>query len=76
MFRPGDYFVQCDISGRKSLRSECVRTWDGFIVRREYYETRQPLDLQRPPRAERSVPDARPENETFLNYGDVTADDL
>ncbi len=75
-WHPGDYYVQCDRSGEKVLRSQCVREWNGFIVKKEYAEPRQPLDLQRPPRTERPVQDARPVNEVELNYGDVTIDDL
>lgn len=76
MYKPGDYFVQCDRSGEKVLRSQCVREWNGWIVKKEYAEERHPLDLQRPPRAERVVNEARTENEIELNYGDVTIDDL
>lgn len=76
MYKPGDYYVQCDRSGEKVLRSECVREWNGFIVKREYAEQRHPLDLQTPPRPERAAPDARPENEKDLAYGEVTADNL
>lgn len=76
MYKPGDYFIQCDRSGEKVLRSQCVREWNGWIVKKEYAEERHPLDLQRPPRPERVVQEARPENEITLNYGDVTVDDL
>lgn len=76
VFKPGDYFVQCDRSGEKVLRSQCVREWNGFIVKREYAEQRHPLDLQRPPRTEKPVSDPRGVNEVFLNYGDVTRDDF
>lgn len=76
MYEPGDHFVICDLSGRKSLRSECVKTWDGFIVRKELADGRHPLDTQKPPMAERSVRDSRTVNDVFLEYGDVTADDL
>ena len=76
MICEGDYFVQCDYSGEKVLRSQCVRTWDNAIVKREYAEERHPLDLQRPLPAERTVREPRPLNEVHLNYGDVTIDDL
>jgi hypothetical protein len=60
-FRPGDYYVRCDRSGQKRLRSECVRQWDGLIVAREYAESRHPLDLQRPPPIERVPRETRPD---------------
>lgn len=76
MWKPGDYFVQCDRSGQKALRSECVMQWDGLIVKKEFAEERHPLDLQRPPPAEKTVVESRPVNEVELNYGNVTIDDL
>ena len=76
MWKPGDYFVQCDRSGEKVLRSQCVKEWSGLIVKKEYAESRHPLDLQKPPRPERVAQEARPVNEIELNYGDVTIDDL
>lgn len=76
MFKPGDHFVICDRSGEKVLRSECVKEWNGFIVKREYSESRHPLDFQKPPRAERAVKYTRPTNDIFLNPGDVTPNDL
>ena len=71
-----DYYVQCDRSGQKVLRSQCVKEWNGLIVKKEYAESRHPLDLQRPPRAEIVPRETRSVNEIELNYGDVTADDL
>ena len=76
MIKSGDYYVQCDRSGEKVLRSGCVKEWNGLIVKKEYAEQRHPLDLQRAPKTERPVRGARPVNEIELNYGDVTADDL
>ena len=75
MYKHGDYYVICDTSGEKVLRSECVRQWDGFLVKKEYADQRHPLDLQRPPPAERVPHETRPEStDTFLDYGDVTRD--
>lgn len=76
MFKPGDHLVICDMSGEQVYRSQCVRQWDGAIVKKEYARRRHPLDLQRSPPVERPIKDARPENDVFLEYGDVTADDL
>lgn len=76
MFKAGDHFVICDMSGEKVLRSQCVKQWDGAIVKKEYARARHPLDLQRPPPAERTPRDTRPVNDVFLEYGDVTPDDL
>lgn len=76
MYKPGDHFVICDRSGEKVLRSQCVKEWNGFIVKKEYSEARHPLDFQHPPRPERPVRETRPVNDVMLDYGDVTADDL
>jgi len=76
-YREGDYLVRCDRSGQKALRSECVKQWNGLIVKKEFAEARHPLDRQRMPPAERAVHDARPPgDDVFLNPGDVTAASL
>lgn len=75
-FRPGDYLVICDKSGRQCYRSECVKQWDGAIVKKEYAQRRHPLDLQRPPPVERAVQETRRPNDVFLDYGDVSPEDL
>lgn len=78
--RIGDYRVICDYSGFKVWASECVKTWDGYLVHRRFAgeETRRhPQDLVRG-RPERTVaPNARPEpTDTFLSVGQVTPDSL
>lgn len=76
-YREGDYLVRCDVSGQKALRSDCVKQWDGAIVIREYAEARHPLDLQRPPPVEKVPSETRPDTDpVYLDYGDVTPDDL
>jgi len=71
-----DHYVQCDLSGEKVLRSKCVKMWDNTIVKREYAESRHPLDLQKRVRPEQQITDTRPTVESYLSYGDVTKDDL
>jgi hypothetical protein len=75
-FRPGDHLVICDKSGEQCYRSECVKQWDGAIVKREYAQSRHPLDNQRPPPAERAPRETRTAADVFLEYGDVTPDQL
>lgn len=75
-FKPGDYLVICDRSGEKAFRSECVKEWNGLIVKREYAEQRHPLDLQRPQRKEWIPRDTRPPNDKEVAWGEVTRDDL
>lgn len=74
--KPGDHTVICDRSGLKSLRSECVKEWNGLLVRKEFAEKRHPLDHPPPVQRDRPVKDARPEKVYFLDFGDVTEDDL
>lgn len=76
-YREGDYLVICAHSGQKALRSQCVKQWNGHIVKKEFADARHPLDRQFSPRPERTVTDARPPgDDVFLDPGDVTADQL
>lgn len=74
--RPGDYLVICDKSGQQAYRSECVKQWDGAIVKREFAEQRHPLDTPRPPPVERVPRETRTATDVFLEYGDVSPDDF
>lgn len=46
-YKPGDWSVICDYTGFKMKRSECMFTWDGYLVRNQSWETRQPQDFVR-----------------------------
>lgn len=73
----GDYNVICDECGRKFKRSETRLRWDNALVCPRDWEPRHPLDFIQPGRTTRPVLDARPQTEnTFVNPGDVTRDDL
>lgn len=78
--RVGDFRVICDFSGFKSWRSECVKTWDGFLVRREFVgseQSRHPQEFVRGVPENSRLPDPRPEQtDVFVAPGDVTASDL
>lgn len=76
MYRDGDYLVICDKSGQQCYRSECVKQWDGALVKKEYAQKRHPLDLQRPPPVDRAPVETRNAADVFLEYGDVTPEDL
>lgn len=76
-YKHGDYNVICDYSGMKVKRSQCVKTWDGFLVRKELLEPRHPQDFVRGKKDKQSVPDPRPEQtDDFLTTNEVTADSL
>lgn len=71
VYRPGDNWIICDISGRRCLMSQSKKTWDGLRVHPDYWYPRHPqLDVKgRPDRP--GVVDGRPEGpERFiLNCG-------
>ena len=46
----GDYKVTCQASGFVCLRSECLRRWDGLLVRKDFWEPRQPQDFIKVPK--------------------------
>jgi hypothetical protein len=56
----GDHLVICDYSGFTCKRSDCRKTWDGKIVRKDFWEPRHPQDIIRPRRDDQSIKDARP----------------
>lgn len=73
----GDYYVICDKTGFRVLRSEARFEWNGLLVRKESWRPRQPQDLVRPKIDDISVRDARPEAPYyFLSPGEVTREDL
>ncbi len=73
----GDYRVICDYSGFKVWRSQCRLTWDGYLVKSEFWEPRQPQDFVRGVKDDQTVPIARPEQEdTFLSANEVKRGDL
>jgi len=76
---PGDHNVICDISGFKCKRSECRKTWDGFIVRADFWEPRQSQDFVRGLRDKIAVAPGETRSEgadQFLTTNQVTVDDL
>ena len=74
---PGDYFVQCDRTGMKRLRSECRKEWNGLIVAKEVYEPRHPQDFLKAREDRLSVKDPRPKaDHYFLSTNEVKASEL
>ena len=68
-YKKGDWNVICDYSGFKCKRSECKRTWDGFIVRADFHEPRHPQDFVRGRVDKMSVPPGESRSEatdTFI----------
>lgn len=40
-----DYLVKCDFSGFVCKKSETRKMWNGWIVRADFWEPRQPQDI-------------------------------
>ncbi len=76
-YKSGDYYIQCDYSSFKIRRSEARRTWDGYLVRADFWEPRQPQDFVKGTRDKISVEDARGESvDIFVEDNQVKAGDL
>ena len=77
-YKPGDYYVTCDVTGKKMLRSQCHMQWDGLLVDKKHYEERQPQDFVEGRADRQEVENPRPgwETDTFLTTNEVTVDDL
>ena len=75
-YKHGDYLVQCDRSGFTCYASECKKTWDGFFVKKEFWEPRHPQDFVRSREDDTSVEIPRQQVTVDLVDGEITADDL
>lgn len=76
-YRPGDYYVICDVCGFKMRASETRRRWDNLRVCMKDWETRHPQDFVRGRRDRQRVPDPRPEpSDNFIEVNDITEADL
>ena len=77
-YKHGDYNVVCDRSGFKCKRSECRETWDGYLVRKDFWEPRHPQDFVRSTKDDpEPVPDARPRTRVYIQDDEqITTDDL
>lgn len=75
---PGDPWLQCDRSGFKVRRSQTRQEWNGLIVRKSDWESRQPQDFVRGRADKQSFPGSRPEPEEdiFLGDNEVKSGDL
>lgn len=60
-YRPGDFYRICDLSGKKVHASDTVKLWNGLIVRKSWYEARNPQDFVRGRHDNQLVYDPRPE---------------
>jgi len=65
----------CDISGFKCKLSECRETWDGLLVRADFWEPRQPQDLPVKPRPQKVYSNIRGE-QPIIAYTPPSKEDL
>lgn len=76
-YRSGDPYRICDLSGQKVHASDTVKLWNGLIVKRSWYEPRNPQDFVRGGHDRQVFPEPRPEaDDVFLEVNDVTREDL
>lgn len=74
---PGDPWLICDRTGRKTRRSNMVKEWNGLMVREDSAEERHPQDFVRGVKDQQAFPNSRPEQEDiFLSTNDITAESL
>lgn len=73
----GSNNVICDRTGFKVKAKDCQLEWNGFFVRNESWEQRQPQDLLRGFPDNQEPEFSRPGTGTvFLGTNEVTEDDL
>lgn len=60
-YRPGDFLRICDDCGTKQYASNTQKKWNGMIVCRACFETRNPQDFVRARHDNQRVPEPRPE---------------
>lgn len=76
-YKPGDHYIQCDLSGFKVRRSDARMMWDGKLVHKDFWEQRQPQDFVRGRADKIAVDQPRPEGDNeFIGTNDVQPEDL
>ena len=67
-YKPGDWYITCDVCGKKMRSSKARHRWDGFIVCDADFEHRHPMDFIRVKPDNLTVPFSRPkETPTFVS---------
>ena len=59
-WRPGRHLVEDEVTGEILYDDQVRKRWDGAIVRRDHYETRQPQEFVKGKNDPQPVKDARP----------------
>ncbi len=63
-YKHGDWNAVCDSCGFQFKASQLRKRWDGFMVCKDDWEARHPLDFIKTPRERISTPWARPTDGT------------
>lgn len=66
-FKPGDYWMVCDVCGFDYRRSEMSQRWDRLWVCKKDYETKHPQDFVKGVKDKQAVPVSRPDNLNLTN---------
>lgn len=66
--RSYEYNVICDVCRRKMKASDLRKRWDGFMVCKDDWEPRHPLDFYRPKNDTHVLPFTRPDVEVETTY--------
>lgn len=75
-YRAGQHKVVCDRTGFVVYSGDTQTEWDGGLVRKQSFESRQPQDFVRGVVDHQSVTDARPPVIVFLTDNQVTPNSL
>lgn len=59
-YKPGDWYVTCDVCAKKMRASKARHRWDGFLVCDACFEHRHPQDFLRVKPDNLKVPFSRP----------------
>ena len=76
-YKAGEWWVICDICGKKIKAGEAKHRWDGFVVCPSDFEQRHPQDFVRARQDKISVPFTRPRPVdvfVIVNYGKYVED--
>lgn len=67
-YKSGDWWILCDVCGKKMKASHARHRWDGFIVCDKDFENRHPMDFIKVIPDKISVPFTRPRpTDTFVS---------
>lgn len=76
LYRPGDFYRQCDRCGFKVRASATKKEWTGLITCEPCWDSRHPQDFVRGKVDRQNVNDPRPEATDTFRATPVTQDDL